>query len=192
MLGAGALGRPRGMGWGGGGVPGWGTRVNPWLIHVNAWQRPLQYYKVISLQLIKIIGEKKKKERNACVISVPVFLSMLNPAICLEDFSVPSKPSPSIPWSTGNRNNLLFHFQLRYPQPHLYPVFSPSTIFLELFYLQNHSFKHPHHNFFSFHLTCSTSPCKQNFGLIRPPVHGCTYHGSFFHSTLAESVTLNT
>ena len=33
--------------------------VNPWLIHVNVRQKPLQYCKVISLQLIKIIGEKK-------------------------------------------------------------------------------------------------------------------------------------
>ena len=33
--------------------------VNPWLIHVNVWQKPLQYCKVISLQLIKI-NEKKK------------------------------------------------------------------------------------------------------------------------------------
>ena len=32
----------------------WGTHVNPWLIHVNVWQKPLQYCKVISLQLIKI------------------------------------------------------------------------------------------------------------------------------------------
>ena len=32
----------------------WGTYVNPWLIHVNVWQKPLQYCKVISLQLIKI------------------------------------------------------------------------------------------------------------------------------------------
>ena len=36
-LGPGALGRPRGIGWrerweGG---SGWGTHVNPWLIHVN-------------------------------------------------------------------------------------------------------------------------------------------------------------
>ena len=31
---------------------------NPWLIHVNVWQKPLQYCKVISLQLIKI-NEKK-------------------------------------------------------------------------------------------------------------------------------------
>ena len=36
-----------------------GTHVNPWLIHVNVWQKPLQYCKVISLQLIKI-NEKNK------------------------------------------------------------------------------------------------------------------------------------
>ena len=58
----GALGRPRGMGWGGrwDGGSGWGTHVNPWLIHVNVWQKPLKYCKVISLQLIKL-NEKKKK-----------------------------------------------------------------------------------------------------------------------------------
>ena len=31
-----------------------------WLIHVNVWQKPLQYYNVISLQLIKI-NEKNKQ-----------------------------------------------------------------------------------------------------------------------------------
>ena len=35
--------------------------VNPWLIHVNVWQKPLQYGKVISLQLIKINEKIKKK-----------------------------------------------------------------------------------------------------------------------------------
>ena len=30
---------------------GWGTHVHPWLIHVNVWQKPLQYCKVISPQL---------------------------------------------------------------------------------------------------------------------------------------------
>ena len=85
MLRAGALGRPRGMGWGGRweGGSGWRTHVNPWLIHVNltmvkwtcgqmdndkwtkltmvnlTWQKPLQYCKVISLQLIKIKIKKK-------------------------------------------------------------------------------------------------------------------------------------
>ena len=40
VLGAGALGWPWGM--------GWGTHVHPWLIHVNVWQKPLQYFKVIN------------------------------------------------------------------------------------------------------------------------------------------------
>ena len=44
---------PEGWGWGGRweGVSGWGTHVHTWLIHVNVWQNPLQYCKVISLQL---------------------------------------------------------------------------------------------------------------------------------------------
>ena len=60
VLRAGALGRPRGMGWGGRQEGGSGCRihVNLWLIHVNVWQKSLQYCKVISLQLIKI-NEKK-------------------------------------------------------------------------------------------------------------------------------------
>ena len=49
------------------GGSGWGTHVNPWLIHVNIWQKPLQYCKVISFQLIKI-NEKKKKEMNDSLV----------------------------------------------------------------------------------------------------------------------------
>ena len=66
VLRAGKLGRPRGMGWGGRweGGSGWGTHVNPWLIHVNVWQKQLQYCKVLSLQLIKK-EEGKKKKSNA-------------------------------------------------------------------------------------------------------------------------------
>ena len=68
MLRAGALGRPRGMGWEGRwkGGSGSGTHVNPWLIHVNIWQKPLQYCKVISLQLIKIHGKKSKNKFYSC------------------------------------------------------------------------------------------------------------------------------
>ena len=67
VLGPGALGRPRGIGWRGRweGGSGWGTHVNPWLIHVSVWQNPLQCCEVISLQLIKI-NEKKKKEWSCC------------------------------------------------------------------------------------------------------------------------------
>ena len=56
------------------GGSGWGIHVNPWLMHVNEWQKPLQYCKVISLQLIKInekiiiikyaSTKKKKKEEK--------------------------------------------------------------------------------------------------------------------------------
>ena len=49
-----------------GGGPEWGTHVNPWLIHVNVWQKPLQYCEVISLQLIKINGGKKKNIGVGC------------------------------------------------------------------------------------------------------------------------------
>ena len=73
---AGALGRPRGRGWEGRqeGGSGWGTHVNPWLIHVSAWQKPLQYCKVISLQLIKINEKenlkRKEKKENPSFITI--------------------------------------------------------------------------------------------------------------------------
>ena len=38
-------------------------KKNPWLIHFNVWQNPLQYCKVISLQLIK------KKKRTIIIAS---------------------------------------------------------------------------------------------------------------------------
>ena len=68
---ASALGRSREIGWRGRweGGSGWGIHVNPWLIHVNVWQKPLQYCKVISLQLIKINGKN-----NICINRVIHFL----------------------------------------------------------------------------------------------------------------------
>ena len=68
VLRAGGLGRLRGMGWGGRQErgSGWGIHVNPWLIQVTVWQKPLQYCKVISLQLIKI-NEKKEIIKKASV-----------------------------------------------------------------------------------------------------------------------------
>ena len=57
MLGAGALGRPRGMVWGGRReeCSGWGTQVYLWLIHFDIWQNQ---YNIVKLNKIK----KKKKE----------------------------------------------------------------------------------------------------------------------------------
>ena len=45
--------KPEGRGeeGGGKGVQDVGTHVHPWLIHVDIWQKPPQYCKVISLQL---------------------------------------------------------------------------------------------------------------------------------------------
>ena len=61
VLGAGALGRPRGIRrrgrWEGG--SGWWIHINPWLSHVSVLQKALQYCKVIILQLIKIHGKKR-------------------------------------------------------------------------------------------------------------------------------------
>ena len=79
VLGAGAVGWPRGMGWGGrreGGL-GWGTHVNPWLIHVSVWQEPLQYGKAISLQLIKI----NEKMKNCVCVNTGVRTSHLCPVL---------------------------------------------------------------------------------------------------------------
>ena len=58
--------------WGGmwEGGSGWGTYVNPWLIHVNVWQKPLQYCKVISLQLIKINGKKNKESPHLFLVII--------------------------------------------------------------------------------------------------------------------------
>ena len=39
------------------------TYVHPWPIHVDVWQKPTQYYKVVILQL-KIIKKKKRNLRD--------------------------------------------------------------------------------------------------------------------------------
>ena len=94
VLGAGALGWPREMGWGGRweGGSGWGTHVNPWLIHINVWQNPLQYCKVISLQLIKINGNKinlKKKQRQLLLGRKVV--TKLDSVLKSKDITLPTK-----------------------------------------------------------------------------------------------------
>ena len=60
----GALGQPKGMGWGGKWEQGLGQghTCTPVADHVSIWQKPLHYCKVIRLQLIKINGKKIKKQ----------------------------------------------------------------------------------------------------------------------------------
>ena len=43
------------------------------MIHVNVWQNPLQYCKVISLQLIKINGKKKRKAEYNGILKALLF-----------------------------------------------------------------------------------------------------------------------
>ena len=59
-----------------GGGSGWGTLVNPWLIHANVWEKPLQYCKVISLQLIKITEKKTKTNKQKNLRSWHLILSV--------------------------------------------------------------------------------------------------------------------
>ena len=49
-----------------------GTHIHPWLIHVNVWQKPPQYCKVISLQLKEINKLKKKETLVYSVINVKI------------------------------------------------------------------------------------------------------------------------
>jgi len=66
MLGAGALGQPRGMVWGGMREEGsgWGTHVYLWQIHFDIWQNQYNIVKLnkIKLKKIKDIDEGKKKK----------------------------------------------------------------------------------------------------------------------------------
>ena len=79
-----------------GGGSGWGTHVNPWLIHVNVWQKPLQFCKVISLQLIKIKKKKKvsvrspgtaSQKRDGLSLPLSLFFPLLVVLCILQDLS---------------------------------------------------------------------------------------------------------
>ena len=61
MLGAGALGRPRGMRWGGRREEGsgGGTHVYLWQIHFDIWQNQ---YNIVKLHLKKIFLNKIKQD----------------------------------------------------------------------------------------------------------------------------------
>ena len=63
MLGASALGRPRGMVWGGRREEGsgWGTRVRLWQIHFDIWQNQYNIVQFKKKKRKKIKIEKVKK-----------------------------------------------------------------------------------------------------------------------------------
>ena len=66
MLGASALGRPRGMVWGGRREEGsgWGTHVYLWWVHFDIWQN--QY------NVVKLKNKIKLKKKKALPTAVPI------------------------------------------------------------------------------------------------------------------------
>ena len=74
MLGAGALGRPRGMVWGGrrDEGSGWGTRVCLWQIHFDIWQNQ---YNIVKFKN-KIKFKKKIKKLKAKSHKIGAYLDI--------------------------------------------------------------------------------------------------------------------
>ena len=68
MLGASALGRPRGMVWGGRREEGsgWGARVYLWWIHFDIWQNQ---YNIVKFKN-KIKKKKRKKHPDGVAFSI--------------------------------------------------------------------------------------------------------------------------
>ena len=84
MLGAGALGRPRGLVQGGRREEGsgWGTHVYLWWIHVDTWQNQ---YNIVKLKnKIKKKKKKKKKQRHYFATKVSLVKAMVFPVVMYE------------------------------------------------------------------------------------------------------------
>ena len=75
MLGAGALGQPRGMVWGGRREEGsgWGTHVYLWQIHFDIWQNQYNIVKLNKIKLKKSSNMRKPSKSLACnTIALPI------------------------------------------------------------------------------------------------------------------------
>ena len=132
MLGAGALGRPRGMVRGGRREEGsgWGTRVYLWRIHVDIWQNQYNIVKLKNKIKKKKAWDcliiKKKKIISDCNFGAPVSymnLDTQNPfqipitvkfsgIISLNKLSQETLSSPTCTSTERKKVNLLSHVQL--------------------------------------------------------------------------------
>ena len=94
MLGAGALGWPRGMVWGRRreGGSGWGTRVYLWWIHVDVWQN--QYNAVFILPYIDM--------NHPWVYMSSQSWTPSHLAPCIISLDHPGAPAPSILYPVSN------------------------------------------------------------------------------------------
>ena len=116
------------------GGSGWGTHVNPRLIHVNVWQKPLQYCKVISLQLIKI-NEKKKKNNHwqfKCSPLIPVSPKGRGQRVGNKDFTYKL---------STNKDNSVLKFNLQLPTVQYTKIIPPTTKLLVKFYYNKNSYQ---------------------------------------------------
>ena len=118
VLGAGALGWPRGMGWGG----RWegfrmGNTCNSMADSCQCMAKLLEYCKVISLQLIKINGKKKGWVlKNWCLQTVVLEKTFENPLGCKE--IQPVKPKGNHPWIVTGRTDTEAETLILWP-PHV-------------------------------------------------------------------------
>ena len=96
MLGAGALGRPRGMVWGGRREEGsgWGTHVYLWRIHFDIWQNQyntVKFKNKIKLKKEKRIRERKQRKKLENLVSLVVIkwwdLSYIYPRLLISEVS---------------------------------------------------------------------------------------------------------
>ena len=93
MLGAGALGRPRGMVWGGRREEGsgWRTHVYLWQIHFDIWQNQ---YNIVKLNKIKLKKKRKDIHWNICKSTQTARQRSHSPLGRSRDGGVKQVPSP--------------------------------------------------------------------------------------------------
>ena len=80
MLGAGALGRPRGMVWGGRREEGlgWGTHVYLWWIHFDIWQNQYNIVKLKNKIKFKKIKKKINQPPGSSIFDLCILVALMN------------------------------------------------------------------------------------------------------------------
>ena len=71
------------------GSSGWGTHVHPWLIHVNVWQKPPQYRKVIQFSSVQLLSHVRLFE-TPWIAARQASLSITNSQSLLKFVSIES------------------------------------------------------------------------------------------------------
>ena len=110
MLGAGALGRPRGMVWGGRREEGsgWGIRVYLWRIQVDIWQNQ---YNIVKLNnKIKLKKKKKLTFSQSFSASIEVIICFLFYNSFMWWFTLVDLYPICFPWESSLHSLKIYHF----------------------------------------------------------------------------------